>query len=71
MRAGQKRVQLMMQYIHENYKHDLSLDEIASYIGISKSTALHLFHRFLHTTPVNYLIGIPVADCFLVVKKYE
>ena len=55
--AAQKRVQLMMQYIHENYNHNLSLDEIASHIGISKSTALNLFHRFLHTTPVNYLIG--------------
>ncbi|MFR5489430.1 MAG: helix-turn-helix transcriptional regulator, partial [Lachnospiraceae bacterium] len=55
--VAQKRVQLIMQYIHENYNHNLSLDEIASHIGISKSTALNLFHRFLHTTPVNYLIG--------------
>ena len=54
--AAQKRVQLMMQYIHDNYKHGLSLNEIASHIGVSKSTALHLFQRFLHTTPVNYLI---------------
>ena len=54
--AAQKRVQLMIQYIHENYKHGLSLNEIASHIGVSKSTALHLFQRFLHTTPVNYLI---------------
>ncbi len=57
MKAAQKRVQLIMQYIHENYNRNLSLDEIASHIGISKSTALNLFHRFLHTTPVNYLIG--------------
>ena len=55
--AAQKRVQLMMQYIHENYNHGLSLDEIASHIGVSKSTALNLFRRFLHTTPVAYLIG--------------
>ena len=55
--AAQKRVQLMMQYIHENYNHGLSLDEIASHIGVSKSTALNLFRRFLHTTPVDYLIG--------------
>ena len=55
--AAQKRVQLMMQYIHENYNHGLSLNEIASHIGVSKSTALNLFRRFLHTTPVDYLIG--------------
>ena len=55
--AAQKRVQLMMQYIHENYNQGLSLNEIASHIGVSKSTALNLFRRFLHTTPVDYLIG--------------
>ena len=37
--VAQKRVQLIMQYIHENYNRNLSLDEIASHIGISKSTA--------------------------------
>ena len=52
-----KIMEIQMQYIHENYNRNLSLDEIASHIGISKSTALNLFHRFLHTTPVNYLIG--------------
>ncbi len=67
--GGQKRVQLMMQYIHENYKYDLSLDEIASYIGISKSTALHLFHRFLHTTPVNYLIGYRLQTASWLLKN--
>ena len=51
--AAQKRVQLMMQYIHENYNHEISLDEIASHIGISKSTALNLFQRFIHTTILN------------------
>ena len=55
--AAKKRVQIMMQYIHENYNHELSLNEIASHIGVSKSTALNLFRRFLHTTPVDYLIG--------------
>lgn len=65
--AAQKRVQLMMQYIHENYNHELSLDEIASHIGVSKSTALNLFQRFLHTTPVSYLIGyrLQAASCLL------
>ena len=67
--GGQKRVQLMMQYIHENYKHDLSLDEIASYTGISKSTALNLFHRFLHTTPVNYLIGYRLQTASWLLKN--
>ena len=35
--VAQKRVQLIMQYIHENYNRNLSLDEIASHIGTSVS----------------------------------
>ena len=67
--AAQKRVQLMMQYIHENYNHEMSLDEIASHIGISKSTALNLFQRFLHTTPVSYLIGYRLQAASWILKN--
>ena len=67
--TAQKRVQLMMQYIHENYKQGLSLNEIASHIGVSKSTALHLFQRFLHTTPVNYLIEYRLQEASRLLKN--
>ena len=67
--AAQKRVQLMMQYIHENYNHGLSLNEIASHIGVSKSTALNLFRRFLHTTPVDYLIGYRLQTASWLLKN--
>ena len=51
--VAQKRVQLIMQYIHENYNHNLSLDEISSHIGISKvlhlicSTGFYILHRLI------------------------
>ena len=55
--VNRARLQLMMQFIHENYRRNLSLDEIAAQSMISKSSALNLFRSYLHITPVNYLIN--------------
>ena len=53
--SSQARVQLMMQYIHQNLASGISLRDIADQALVSKSTALNLFRRYLHTTPVGYL----------------
>lgn len=54
--SSQVRLQLMMQYIHQDFQKELSLDEIAQHAMISKRTALNLFQKYLHTTPIRYLI---------------
>ena len=54
--SEQARLQLMMQYIHENYAGKLLLEDIAEQAMISKSTALHLFRSYLDDTPVHYLL---------------
>ena len=60
--VNRARLQLMMQFIHENYRKNLSLDEIAAQSMISKSspalTELKTFapsalHSFFPLTPVN------------------
>ena len=51
------QLQIMMQYIHKNYFHHISLDDIAQTVSISKSSALNLFNKYLYTTPVNYLVN--------------
>ena len=53
---AQALLQIMMQYIHTNYRQHISLDEIAATVSISKSSVLHLFQKYLHISPVNYLI---------------
>ena len=53
--SSRARVQLMMQYIQKNLASDISLGDIADQALVSKSTALNLFRRYLHTTPVGYL----------------
>lgn len=54
--SHQARLQIMMQYIHENYGRSLTLDEIAAEASISKNSALQLFQKYIRTTPVAYLI---------------
>lgn len=69
--VNRARLQLMMQFIHENYRKNLSLDEIAAQSMISKSSALNLFRRYLHITPVNYLINYRLKQAALLLSHTE
>ena len=69
--ASLARLQLIMQYIHCNYQTELSLDAIADFAQISKSTVLNLFRKYLHTTPVNYLINYRLNEAALLLAKTE
>ncbi|MGI5896919.1 MAG: AraC family transcriptional regulator [Oscillospiraceae bacterium] len=53
----QSRLQLMIQFIGNNYKEKIKLDDIAHAANISKSEALRCFHTGVQTTPVCYLIA--------------
>lgn len=55
-KSSQARLQIMMQYIHENFSKDLSLDDIAGSVSISSSSALAIFRKNIHDSPVLYLI---------------
>ena len=52
----QARLQIMMQYIHDHYQEEITLDEIAASASVSKSSALHIFQSGIQTAPVAYLI---------------
>lgn len=52
----QARLQTMMQYIHDHYREELTLEEIAAAASVSKSSALHIFKSFIRIPPVTYLI---------------
>ena len=53
---SRSRLQIMMQFIHSNYQQKITLDDIAGSVSISKNNAMTLFGKYLHTSPVNYLI---------------
>ena len=50
------QLQVMMQFIHANYHRQIALREIAQSVHISESSALQLFRRGIHLSPVAYLI---------------
>lgn len=52
----QARLQTMMQYIHDHYEEEITLDMIAASASLSKSGALHIFQSGIHISPVAYLI---------------
>ena len=67
--ASQARLQLMLQFIHLNYSRSISLDDIAEQAMVSKSTALNLFRKYLHITPVNYLINYRLKQAGQLLSK--
>lgn len=52
----QAKLQVMMQYIHDNYSGQITLDDIARTVLISKSSVLNIFRTYLHTSPINYVV---------------
>ena len=52
----QAQLQIMLQYIHKNYPYQITLDDIAKTVTLSKSSVLNIFHKKIHTSPVNYLL---------------
>lgn len=69
--SSQARLQLMMQYVHQNYIRNISLDDIAEHAKISKSTVLNLFRKYLHITPINYLINYRLNEAAQLLSKTE
>lgn len=58
----QARLQTMMQYIHDHYMEQITLEMIAASASISKSGALHIFQSGISISPVAYLIQYRLAQ---------
>lgn len=69
--ASQARLQLMMQYMHQNYQSNISLEDLSDYVMLSKSTVLNLFRSYLHTTPIKYLINYRLNEAAVLLAKTE
>jgi len=49
------RVRAAMDYLCQNYAHNLSLDQLGAVVGLSGSRLGHLFRKQVGLTPVQYL----------------
>lgn len=54
--ADESRIKMMLQFIHENYSKNISLEEIAAAANLSKSECCRCFKRTLKVSPFEYLI---------------
>ncbi|MCR5148252.1 MAG: AraC family transcriptional regulator [Eubacterium sp.] len=52
-----KSFKAMMFYIQQNYKSQISLEDIAVSGSISKSLCNKIFHKYVGDSPVNYLLN--------------
>lgn len=52
----ENKLQNMLSYIHKNYNQPISLDDIASIGKISKGECCQIFKKYLHITPIKYLM---------------
>lgn len=52
----QARLQIMLQYIHENYQNNFTLEELTHLVSLSKSSVLNLFKKYVHMSPIDYAI---------------
>ena len=58
----QARLQTMMQYIHDCFREELTLEMIAAAGSVSNSGALHIFQSCIQVSPVAYLIQHRLAQ---------
>ncbi len=58
----QARLQTMMQYVHDHYREQITLEMIAASASISKSGALQIFQSGIRISPVAYLIQYRLAQ---------
>lgn len=59
---GNERLKTMLEYIHKNYSDNISLEDIASSIHISKSECCRSFKKYLKNSPFQYLMQYRIIE---------
>jgi AraC-like DNA-binding protein/mannose-6-phosphate isomerase-like protein (cupin superfamily) len=66
-----ERMKRMLNWIHENYKEKITLDDIARSGQLSRSECCRYFKRILHTTPISYITEYRVQKSLLLLLEEE
>lgn len=67
----QARLQIMLQYIHENYQNNLNLEELTHLVTLSKSSILNLFNEYVHMSPIDYVIHYKLKQAAQLLETTE
>ena len=65
------RLQLMLQFIQEHYQEKILLEDIAGSVHIGKSTMMQIFQRYIHLSPISYLIQYRIRKAAQLLKTTE
>ena len=65
------RLQIVLQYIHDNYQSELNLDELAKKIAVSKSSLLTLFNSYVHISPIEYVVHYRLSQAAILLENTE
>ena len=52
----------IISYLKENFKDPISLDSLSKQFSVSKATLIYNFNKYLHSSPVDYLINIRIQQ---------
>lgn len=52
----------IISYLKENYRESITLDSLSKRFSVSKATLIYNFNKYLHSSPVDYLINIRIQQ---------
>lgn len=67
----EQRVKEAIFYIHQNYSRELTLEQIASSIHLSKSECCRAFKRSTHMTPFEYLMRERIFESAIKMQRND
>ena len=59
----------IINYLKENYAEAISLDSLSKRFLVSKATLIYNFNKYLHSSPVDYLINIRIQQAKLALTE--
>ena len=66
-----ERIQVFLQYIALHYAEELTLEDIAASVNVSKSECLRCFHQILQTTPYKYVMEYRLQRATALLEKTD
>ncbi len=66
---GEKYIFSVKEFINKNYHRDITVDDMASYVNLSKNYLIRLFRKELGTTPNRYLTEVRLYHSRLLLTR--
>lgn len=63
-----REIRMICHYIDQNYSEDLSLESLAQYMKMNKYYMAHEFKKYMHISPIQYLIKRRIEECQSLLK---